>query len=149
MGVLERLERVRRLFLQPVRERQVAAPAEEVLDRPGDDVVEGGAEADRIGLAGLELAQHPLEDALGDLVGVRVGSDRRAAAAADLLEVAREQPAVLAGLEQLCVFPVARGIHRREVFARHGAILRRSSGTSTDGPPPCGDDGCCMPWNRA
>lgn len=112
VGLLEGLERIGRLVLQPVGQRQVAAPAEEVLDRPGDDVVEGGAEADRIGLARLQLAQEPLEDALGDLVGVGVVSDRGPAAAANLLVVGREQPAVLACFEQLCVGPVTGRVGR-------------------------------------
>ena len=58
------------------------------------------------------LAQEPLEDALGDLVGVRLVSDRGPAAAANLLVVGREQPSVLACLEKLCVGPVAGRIGR-------------------------------------
>jgi hypothetical protein len=74
--------------------------------------VEGGAEADWIGLARLQFAQDPLVNPLDDVLGVRLVSDRSPAAAAHLLEVGREQPAVLAGLEQLCVGPVAGCISR-------------------------------------
>jgi hypothetical protein len=112
VGVLERLERIGRLLLEPLRHREVAALAEEVLDRPGNDVVEGGAEADWIGLAGLQFAQDPLKNPLDDVLGVGLVSDRSPAAAAHLLEVGREQPAVLAGLEQLCVGPVAGRVGR-------------------------------------
>ncbi len=74
--------------------------------------MERGAKAKRIGLAGLEVAQDSLEDALGDLVRVGVGADPGPAAAADFLVVGREQPAVLARFEQLCVGPVTGRIRR-------------------------------------